>query len=416
MEYRVSAKSASFHVAAGASVRTPAILGGDPRFEHDVFVTRPVMPERDAYYGLLDSVFDRTWLTNNGPLVIELESRLSERLGVAYCASFSSGTSALLTALRALDLRGEVITTPFTFPATPHCIEWNGLRPVFCDVDPETYNLDPALLEACIGEETSAILPVHVFGNPCAIEAIEEIAERHGLRVVYDAAHAFGVGLDGRPIGTFGDLSVLSFHATKVFHSAEGGAIVAATDVLREKVSLLRNFGIVNENEVRGVGINGKLSELHAAMGILTLDLVEREIERRGELAARYLERLQDVEGLHFQRIRPGTTRNHFNFTVEVDEEAFGLSRDEVHAGLCAERIIARKYFHPLCSENECYADLPSAHRELLPNAHRLSSRILSLPLHGQLGADEVDAVADALLALRDHAPLVRRAARNADA
>ncbi len=374
------------------------------------------MPDRDAYARLLDSVFERAWLTNNGPLVIDLERRLGERLGVAFCTSFCSGTAALLTALRALNLRGEVITTPFTFPATTHCIEWNGLRPVFCDVDPETYNLDPERLEACIGSETSAILPVHVFGNPCDVEAIEEIASRHGLPVLYDAAHAFGVSLDGRPIGTWGDLSILSFHATKVFHTAEGGAVVAAKDSVREKVSLLRNFGIVNENEVRGVGINGKLSELHAALGILVLDEVDREIERRGEHTARYLDRLKGVPGLHFQRIRPGTVRNFFNFTVEIDEEAFGLSRDEVHTALRADNIISRKYFHPLCSENECYAGLPSASRESLPNAHRLSSRILSLPLHGELSAEEVDTVAYALLSLREHATAVRRAARDTGA
>jgi dTDP-4-amino-4,6-dideoxygalactose transaminase len=349
-------------------------------------------------------------LTNAGPLTVELEARLKKRLDVAFCAAFCNGTTALLTALRALAIDGEVITTPFTFPATPHCIEWNRLRPVFCDIDPETYNIDPAAVEAVIGPETSAILPVHVFGNPCDTDALQEIADRHGLSLLYDAAHAFGVTYRGTPIGRFGDLSALSFHATKVFHTAEGGAVVSGNDSLREQLALLRNFGIVDENRVQGVGLNGKLSELHAALGLLVLGEIDSEIERRGALSALYRGRLGEVPGIRFQRFAEGTGRNFFNFSIEIDPDEFGLSRDQVHKGLTPEGIVSRKYFHPLCSENECYRGLPSAAIEGLANANRVSHRILSLPLHGGLDEAHVDGVCDALIGLRNHADAARRA------
>ncbi len=392
------------------SARRPALLGDAPAFAQDVFVTQPMIPEPARYAALATEVLDSHWLTNDGPKTRELERRLAERLGVPFCASFCNGTAALLTALRALDLEGDVITTPFTFPATPHCIEWNHLTPVFCDVDPATYNLDPAAVEAAITERTCAIVPVHVFGNPCDVAAFRSISERHGIPVVYDAAHAFGVEVGGTPIGRFGALSALSFHATKVFHTTEGGAVVAGEDVLRERLSLLRNFGIVNENTVRGVGLNGKLSELHAAMGLLVLDDLDAEIARRAERAARYRARLDGVPGLSFQRVAKDVSRNHFNFTVQIDADAFGLSRDEVHVALRSEHIVSRKYFYPLCSENECYRDHPSARPEHLPNAQRLSERILSIPLYGALALADVDRVAEALLSLSAHAEEVRAA------
>jgi len=394
----------------GPAVRRPAVLGGRPLFDRDVFVTRPVMPDPEAFARRTACLFASHWLTNEGPLMVELETRLAERLDVAACTTFCNGTTALLTALRALDLRGEVITTPFTFPATVHCIEWNGLRPVFADIDPAGYCLDPAAVEACIGPETSAIVPVHVFGNPCDVAGFERLAERHGLRVVYDAAHCFGVRHRGRSIGAWGDCAVFSFHATKVFHSAEGGAVVARDPALHERLALLRNFGIVSEDEVRGVGLNGKLSELHAAMGLLVLDLVDEEIERRGRLASLYRDGLASVPGLRMQRIADETVENHFNLTIEIDPEAFGLDRDAVHRALLAEHVVTRKYFHPLCSENPCYRDLPSAAPGALPHARRLASRILSLPLHGALEEDAVHGIVETLRALQASAPAVRRA------
>jgi dTDP-4-amino-4,6-dideoxygalactose transaminase len=375
-----------------------------------VFVSRPLIPDPAAFSRLTTEVLERAWLTNNGPRTLELERRLTVQLGVAYCASFCNGTAALLTALRALDLEGEVITTPFTFPATPHCIEWNNLRPVFCDVDPETYNLDPAAVEAAIGPETSAIVPVHVFGNPCDVDAFQSIADKHGLRIVYDAAHAYGVEHRGRAIGTYGDLSALSFHATKVFHTAEGGAVVSDDSALHDRLALLRNFGIVDENRVSGIGLNGKLSELHAALGLLVLEGIDAEITKRGELVARYLDRLGAVPGLSFQRFAPETVRNYFNFTIEIDADVFGVSRDEVRAALRSEHIVSRKYFHPLCSDNECYDALPSVAPANLPNASRLTQKILSLPLYGELELEDVDRVADALLALPAHAAAIRKA------
>jgi len=406
----VLGKTSSRSAAGGAALRRPAVLGGDALFAQDVFVTRPVLPDREAFAQRVAGLFESHWLTNAGPLVVELEARLAERLEVPACTTFCNGTTALLTALRALDLEGEVITTPFTFPATAHCIEWNGLRPIFCDIDPETYDLDPAAAADRIGPRTSAILPVHVFGNPCDVEAFDALAGRHGLRVVYDAAHCFGVRHRDRPIGAFGDCAVLSFHATKVFHSAEGGAVLTADRALRERLALLRNFGIVDEDEVRGVGLNGKLSELHAAMGLLVLERLDEEIAARGRLAALYRDGLAGLPGVRLQRIAPDTVENHFNFTIEVDPVGFGLSRDALHRALRAERVVTRKYFHPLCSDNPCYAGNPSASPERLPNARRLAARILSLPLYGALGADAVLGIVDALTSIQAAAPSVRRA------
>jgi dTDP-4-amino-4,6-dideoxygalactose transaminase len=408
MSPRASATDPRSTAASGTASPRPAALGGDPVFAEPIFVTRPIIPDRDLYAERVGEIFSDQWLTNNGPQVLELERLLTQRLGVGFCAAFSSGTTALLTALRALDLQGDVITTPFTFPATPHCIEWNGLRPVFCDIDPDTYNLDVESMASMITPETCALLPVHVFGNPCDVHAIQRIAQERNLNVVYDAAHAFGVSLEGVPIGCFGDLSVLSFHATKVFHTAEGGAIVGSDTSRFEKLALLRNFGIVDENEVRGVGLNGKMSELHAAVGRLVLDQLEVEIAGRRAVTSRYTDRLGGIDGLKFQRFDPGVERTYFNLTIEIEEEVFGLSRDALHTALRAENIVARKYFHPLCSENECYRELPSARRESLPNAARVSSQIMSLPHYGALTMHEVDAIADAIVRIQCHAPSLR--------
>ena len=388
--------------------RTPAILGGAPLFGEPVYVTRPPVPDPVEFQRRIADVFGSRWFTNNGPLVRELEARLQQRLATGFCASFCNGTVALQIALRALDLEGEVITTPFTFPATVHAIEWNGLTPVFADVDPRTYNLDVRRAAELVTPRTSAILPVHVFGNPCDVVGIERLAQSAGLKVVYDAAHAFGVHHRGRPIGMWGDLSVLSFHATKLFHSAEGGGIIGPDPDSFEGIRLLRNFGIVNQNEVHGVGLNGKLSELHAAVGLGVLDIVDREIARRGEIDACYRACLGEVEGVLLQELADDTTHNHAYFTVEIDAETFGLTRDEVQQALLAENVMARKYFHPLCSENECYRDLPSAQPDSLPNAHRLTSRVLCLPIYGELSVGDAERIAKRLIALRADAERVR--------
>jgi dTDP-4-amino-4,6-dideoxygalactose transaminase len=390
--------------------RRVAIVGGDRLFSDPIYVARPRVPDTTLFGDLLARVFNSHWFTNDGPLLKQLEEQLRLRLGVEFCAAFCNGTIALQVALRSLDLSGEVITTPFTFPATVHAIEWNGLTPVFCDVDSETYNLDPARAAELVTSRTSTIVPVHVFGEPCDVIGIQQLAEEKGLKVVYDAAHAFGVSYQGKPIGCWGDLSILSFHATKLFHTCEGGAVVGTRNSQFRSLALLRNFGIVDEDKVRGVGLNGKMSELHAAMGLCLLDLVDREIEARGRLAARYRAGLSAVEGLTFQRVAAETTPNYAYQTLEVDPERFGLTRDELHLALRAENIITRRYFHPLCSENESYRHLPSAQPWRLPNAHRLAARILCLPLYGDLTVDEVDAIVDCIIAVKKAAPRVRSA------
>lgn len=386
-----------------------ALLNGKPAFEQPVYITQALVPDEQIFSSHIRSIFKSRWFTNDGEIVRQLEGRLRDHLQVGFCAAFCNGTTALQAALRSLDLRGEVISTPFTFPATIHAIHWCGLTPVFADIDPLTYNLDPGAVRRVITDRTAALLPVHCFGNPCDVVAFEKIAAEHGLRIVYDAAHAFGVRHRDRPIGCWGDLSVLSFHSTKVFHTAEGGAVVGADAEKYSHLAMLRNFAIVNEDEVRGVGVNGKMSEIHAAIGLAILDNAVREYGRRGQLSAQYLERLRPIAGIVLREPAGETTHNHAYFPIEIDERGFGLSRDEVYAALQAENIFARKYFFPLCSENEAYRGYPSADPERLPNAHRLASRILCLPNYGALGADGVHRIADSLAAIRENGPRIRR-------
>lgn len=389
--------------------RTPAVLGGAPAFSAPIYVTRPRLPNESDLFDLIRGLLRSRWLTNDGALVRALEERLRSRLGAGFCAAICNGTTALQVALRSLGIDGEVITTPFTFPATVHAITWMGLTPVFCDIDPASYNIDADAIDAAATGRSRAVLPVHVFGNPCDVNAIERVTARHGLRTVYDCAHAFGVSYRGRPITDWGDLSILSLHATKLFHTVEGGAIVGRTAALLERVALLRNFGIVNEEEVRGIGINGKLSELHAAMGLAMLPSIDDEIAQRRQLTERYLQRIDGIPGIRLQRFPVDMVRNYAYFTIEVDTDAFGLSRDQLHKALRAENIMVRKYFSPLASANHTYRDLPTADPSYLPNAHRLSTRILSLPLYGDLQLDDVDRIIDAVLALQAAASGVRR-------
>jgi dTDP-4-amino-4,6-dideoxygalactose transaminase len=389
-----------------------AILGGKPAFEQPLYVTRSLEPDPQVFEAHVKDIFAARWFTNDGRCVRELEARLAERLGVGFCLVFCNGTVALQVALRALELSGEIVTTPFTFPATVHAIQWNGLVPVFCDVDPETYNLDPRAAESCLSPATSGILPVHVFGNPCDVERLEKLAINHRLRVLYDAAHCFGVETLGRSIGSWGDLSVLSFHATKLFHTAEGGAIVGSDPALRKRISALRNFGILDEETVKGVGLNGKLSEVHAAIGLALLDRIDEEIERRTRLVQRYRAALEGVAGLRFQQLARHTRPNCGYFPVEVDAERFGLDRDGVFRALRAENVYARKYFFPLCSENESYRDLPSARPELLPHARRLAARVLCLPLFGEMADSDVDRIGDLIGRIQREADPVRAALR----
>jgi len=385
-----------------------AALGGAPRFPEPVYVTRPRLPDHAVFSELTARIFENKWLTNDGEFVRRLERELQQRLQTGFCATVCNGTVGLLIALRSLDLRGEVITTPFTFPATVHAIEYSGLTPVFCDIDPDTYNVPAELAAEHVTENTSALLPVHVFGNPCDVAGLQNLADEKGLRIVYDAAHAFGVLHGGRGIGNWGDLSVFSFHATKLFHTAEGGAVVGPDPARLEDIASLRNFGIVSEDEVRGIGINGKLSELHSALGLAVLATFDEEVRARGERVELYKRELSGIEGIRFQRIEPDTVANHAYFPIEIDADSFGLSRDELHGAMRAENVITRKYFHPLCSENPAYRSLPSARPDRLPNAYRLASRVLCLPLYGELPLATVTSIVECLLMIRDSAAAIR--------
>ena len=397
-------------MTSSASDPRLAALGGAPAFAAPLWVTRSLAPDMSTFEGHVREIFASRWFTNDGSRVRALEARLAERMEAEFCVLFCNGTVALQVALRALALTGEVITTPFTFPATVHAIQWNGLAPVFCDIDPATYNLDPLRVAEGVTAYTRGVLPVHVFGNPCAVEPFAKLAIDRRVRLLYDAAHGFDVRALGRPIGAWGDLSVFSFHATKLFHTAEGGAIVGSDPALRDQLVSLRNFGIVDEDTVRGVGLNGKMSEVHAAIGLALLDRIDDEVRARRALFERYRSDLAGLPGLSFQVRAPETDPNFSYFTVEIDPERFGLTRDELHRALRAENVFARKYFFPLCSENESYRALPTARPDHLPHAHRLAQRILCLPIFGEMDLPAAERIADLVHRIHAHAPEVRRA------
>jgi dTDP-4-amino-4,6-dideoxygalactose transaminase len=359
-----------------------------------VYVTRPAMPDLQQYTRMLEGIWDRKWLTNQGPLHEALEARLCAFLGVEHLSLFCNGTIALLVALEALRINsGEVITTPFSFPATTHSLYWNRVRPVFCDIDPVTLNLDPARIERLISPETRAILAVHVYGRPCDVEAIERIANVHGLQVIYDAAHAFGVRYKGTSILNHGDMSILSFHATKLFSTIEGGALICGSEVRRQRVNSLKNFGIADEETVIGPGINGKMNEFQAAFGLMQLELVEREISHRRALALLYKELLDGIPGLTFLSEIPHTEPTYAYLPVLIDAGRFGMTRDELFGLLRQCNIVARKYFYPLISAAPCYAALPSAASANLPVAERVAKQVLCLPIYGTLASETVRAV-----------------------
>jgi dTDP-4-amino-4,6-dideoxygalactose transaminase len=364
------------------------------------------MPSREAYQRKLERLWETGWLTNDGAFHQELGSSLAKYLGVEHLSLCCNGTVALLIALHAFRITsGEVITTPFTFPATTHALYWNRVRPVFCDVDEKTFNLDARRIEALIGPDTRAILPVHVFGHPCDVEAIQSVADKHGLQVIYDAAHVMGVRLRDTSLLEWGNCSILSFHATKLFSTIEGGAIVSKTRVQRERIDYLKNFGIQDEETVIGPGINGKMNEFQAAFGLLQLDMIDEEIARRRRLTEVYREGLRSVPGLRLQEDMPGVEHNYAYFPVLVDPDRFGTTRDRLHAALEQFNVRSRKYFYPLCSHYSCYASLPSAQPGQLPVAERVAERILCLPLYGTLGEDAVRQICAILRALHSNPP-----------
>lgn len=363
-------------------------------FDFPIYVTRPLLPNLDNVTEKLEEIWQSQWLTNNGPQHILLERELSDVLKVPYLSLFNNGTIALIVACQSLRLSGEVITTPFTFPATPHVLTWNNIKPVFCDIDPITMNIDANRIESLITPKTTGILAVHVYGTPCDTAKIQKVADRYGLRVVYDAAHAFGTEIDGHGIGTFGDISMFSFHATKLFHTAEGGALTFNDIELKSKIDLLKNFGIKNEEEVLMPGINGKMNEIQAALGLVVLGYVEEERLKRKKLSSRYREFLQDIAGLTcLDNEKPGIRNSYQYFVVRIDEEVFGFSRDYVCDELKKYNVFSRKYFYPLCSDYACYQDLPSADTSDLQVASKVSREVLSLPFYGGLSEDDVEKI-----------------------
>jgi dTDP-4-amino-4,6-dideoxygalactose transaminase len=364
-------------------------------FAEPIYVTRPALPDRKAVYKKIDEIWDSQWVTNNGNQHKLFESIIKEYFRVPNISLFCNGTMALQMACQALRLSGEVITTPFTFAATPHVLYWNNLKPVFCDIEPDTFNLDPKRIESLISPHTSAILPVHTFGYPCDIEAIQKIADSYGIRVIYDAAHCFGVEVNDEPIGIFGDLSMFSFHATKVFHTFEGGALTFSDISIKERLELSKNFGFKNEETIVMPGINGKMNEFQAAIGILMLEIIGDEIRKRKELTKIYRERLKNIAGINYRGDVPGVKHNYYNFAITVDPNEFGLSRENLYKTLKKYNIFTRRYFYPLCSRFQCYSNYPSSAPENLPIAEKVSKSILTLPLYGTLREEDIHKICD---------------------
>lgn len=368
-------------------------MSGPAPFPEPIYVTRPLLPPLDEYRELLEQIWASGWLSNNGKLHQTLETELSSWLRAPYLSLFNNGTLALLVACQALRVSGEVITTPFTFPATPHVLSWNNVTPVFADIDPQTMTLDPARIEQLITGRTSAILAVHVYGIPCDVVGLQAVADAYGLKLIYDAAHAFGTEIDGRPITDFGDATMLSFHATKLFHSAEGGALAVRTPDLKRRIDLLKNFGIKNENEVMMPGINGKMNELQAALGLVVLRHLDAERMARAAITEAYRERLDGLDGIECVRVPPGVRDSYQYFVIRVS----GGQRDRLHEQLKAYNVVTRRYFHPLCSDYSCYRMLPSARPEHVPVAQRIAGEVLVLPLYGALGVAAAQRICDAI-------------------
>ena len=372
-------------------------------FDTPVYVTRPILPDLQEVTEKLREVWESGWLTNNGHQHQVLEQQLTDVLKVPYLSLFNNGTIALITACQALRVSGEVITTPFSFPATPHVLTWNNVKPIFCDIDPVSMNIDPARIEAMITPHTSGILATHVYGTPCDVEAIQEIADRYGLKVIYDAAHAFGTEIDGRGIGTYGDATMFSFHATKLFHTAEGGALSFRDDNLKTRIDYLKNFGIKNEEEVIMPGINGKMNEMQAALGLVTLRYVEEEKAKRRALLGTYRRCLAGIPGVSLLQPSPNVKSSCQYFVIRIDREAFGRSRDFVYDRLREYNVIARKYFSPLCSDYSCYRQLPSSNPDNLPVARRVVQEVLAMPLYGGLAEADVERICAMLRHIGGH-------------
>ena len=353
--------------------------------EKPIFVTEPSLPDLEDFIPSLRKIWDNKWLTNNGEFHQEFERKLAEYLGVKYVSLFTNGMIALQVGMQALRITGEVITTPFTFVATTHAIHWNNCTPVFCDIEPDTYTIDPRKVESLITPKTTAIMPVHVYGNPCCHEKLAKIAEIYGLKLFYDAAHVFGVRKDGVSVCNWGDLSMLSFHATKVFNTFEGGALVTNDESLKKRIDFLKDFGFADEVTVVAPGSNGKMDEFRAAFGLLQLKRVDGEIAKRKAAAERYREELKDVPGLTMLYDLPGVKHNYAYFPIRINSREYGMSRDELYEKLKTENIYSRRYFYPLCSNFPTYRALPSALKSNLPVANKVANEVLCLPMFANL-------------------------------
>ncbi len=366
--------------------------------ESTITVTSPLLPNLQEFTDMLEKIWQRKWITNNGDFHQQLETELADYLKVPYVSLFTNGTLPLITALQALHITGEVITTPYSFVATTHALWWNGIKPVFVDVDPETGNIDPEQIESAITPRTTAILPVHVYGQPCRTDDIRTIADKYGLKVIYDAAHAFGVEVGGESILNAGDLSTLSFHATKVYNTIEGGAMVMHDKATKQRIDYLKNFGFADEVTVVGPGINSKMDEVRAAYGILNLRQVDAAIEARSLAAAAYRQALTDIEGIRMPKAAPGIHYNYAYFPIFIDSEAYGMSRDELYAKMKSRGIYGRRYFYPLISTFPTYRGLESADPRHLPNAQRLADSVICLPMHHALSQDDIKRVIDCIV------------------
>ena len=360
-----------------------------------ITVTSPLLPSLDDFIPMLKDIWDRKWLTNNGHYHKELEKALAEYLGVKYISLFTNGTLPLITALQAMRISGEVITTPYSFVATTHSIWWNGLKPVFVDIEEDSGNIDPEKIEAAITPHTTAIMPVHVYGTPCNMKRIQEIADVYGLKAIYDAAHAFGVKVNGESVLNAGDMSTLSFHATKVYNTIEGGALICHDEATKKRIDYLKNFGFAGETTVVAPGINSKMDEIRAAYGLLNLQQVDRAIANRKATAEKYRAALKDVPGIRMLKDIEGVHHNYAYFPIFIDENAYGISRDDLYTKLQEHNIFGRRYFYPLISTFSAYKGLESANPKNLPIAHKLANQVLCLPMFAGLDEESANRVVD---------------------
>lgn len=356
-----------------------------------IYVTSPLLPSLEDFTFLLKEIWESKMLTNNGNFHQKLEEELAKYLKVPYLSLFTNGTLPLITALQAMRITGEVITTPFSFVATTHSLWWNGIKPVFVDIEPETCNLDPSKIEAAITPRTTAIMPVHVYGKPCKTKEIQEIANKYGLKVIYDAAHAFGVEINGESILNFGDMATLSFHATKVYNTLEGGALVVHDEQTKKRIDYLKNFGFASETEVVAPGINSKVDEVRAAYGLLNLKQVDHAINSRRKVAIRYRDELQGVKGITFFNDIPGVRHNYSYFPIFINAEEYGMTRDELYFKMKEYNVFGRRYFYPLISTFSTYRGLDSANPDNLPVATQMSNNVICLPMHHALSENEVE-------------------------